>query len=302
MSTSTPQEDKPGTVRRLGTSLFIKLTTPASEPWHVIYSLGPQRVSGWQSHECMEGAKVVGYAPLAECYDPLNNRLIAELAAGPLDLDPETATLEEVLQHTYELRARVDERPRDLIEGSGRLGGRPKLDKGEIHLAKWLVSLDDPIGTPGGEERRTINLTQIIARAHAVLSRSWPDWYLGPTATDPDPLKMWHHHCGQEVLFIKADGETHAACGCGQQWDSYGASLSLAHNFLATRGTTAQESDVARVATAVAQHFMEEGEDTTCNCGALVVDWNDHIARVILTTAPRPFIIAQDPVAEVDHG
>lgn len=32
-------------------------------------------------------------------------------------------------------------------------------------FARWVVSLDDPIDTPGGQERRTVTLTKIIARA-----------------------------------------------------------------------------------------------------------------------------------------
>lgn len=43
-------------------------------------------------------------------------------------------------------------------------------------------------------------------------------WHYGPTATDPDPGKMWHYGCGQEVLYVD-DG---AVCGCGATWDENG--------------------------------------------------------------------------------
>lgn len=43
-------------------------------------------------------------------------------------------------------------------------------------------------------------------------------WHYGPTATDPDPGKMWHYSCGGEVLYL-GDGYI---CRCGQQWDDGG--------------------------------------------------------------------------------
>lgn len=42
-----------------------------------------------------------------------------------------------------------------------------------------------------------------------------PDgFHYGPTDTDPDHGKMWHHGCGQEVYA----GDNIYTCGCGAQW------------------------------------------------------------------------------------
>jgi hypothetical protein len=65
--TTRPQEDRVGTVRRLGNSWFVKLVEPAPEPWHVVCSDGQQDVSGWQDDESMEDCEVVGYLPVVEC-------------------------------------------------------------------------------------------------------------------------------------------------------------------------------------------------------------------------------------------
>ena len=37
------------------------------------------------------------------------------------------------------------------------------------------------------------------------------EWHYGPTATDPDPGRMWHTGCGREVLYI----EYGLLCECG---------------------------------------------------------------------------------------
>lgn len=124
-----------------------------------------------------------------------------------------------------------DERPRDVIEGSGRAGHSHLRE-----LAIWLLTLDDPIGTPGGEERRRVTLTQIIERARAALAGT-----------------PYHH------------------------------------NYLTLHDTDAQEADVARVAAQVAEHYpMDDPEQ--CACGARIANWNDHVARVILTAAPGPLL------------
>ena len=39
-------------------------------------------------------------------------------------------------------------------------------------------------------------------------------YHYGPTATDPEPGKMWHYDCGGEVFFID-DG--HVCLKCGEQ-------------------------------------------------------------------------------------
>jgi hypothetical protein len=59
--------DPIGTVRKLGNSYFIRLVEPTSEPWHVMWSEGPQNVSGWQDDETMAAAEKVGYAPILDC-------------------------------------------------------------------------------------------------------------------------------------------------------------------------------------------------------------------------------------------
>jgi hypothetical protein len=41
------------------------------------------------------------------------------------------------------------------------------------------------------------------------------DWHYGPTATDPDPGKMWHNDCGQGVMYLEGGH----ICGCGAQDD-----------------------------------------------------------------------------------
>lgn len=49
----------------------------------------------------------------------------------------------------------------------------------------------------------------------AIAEASGLNWHYGPTAADPEPGKMWHYGCGQEVLIID-DG---LICGCGAQDD-----------------------------------------------------------------------------------
>ncbi len=39
------------------------------------------------------------------------------------------------------------------------------------------------------------------------------DWHYGPTDTDPDPGKMWHYDCGQEVMYLEGGH----ICRCGAQ-------------------------------------------------------------------------------------
>lgn len=63
----TPEENRVGVIRWYGGSAFIKLDEPASEPWHVVLSMGQQDVSGWQSNEDMAGTPIAGYAPLRYC-------------------------------------------------------------------------------------------------------------------------------------------------------------------------------------------------------------------------------------------
>jgi hypothetical protein len=69
-SDTLPADDPIGTARALRGHVYVKLSRPASEPWHVVYSPGPQRYSGWQDNETMEEAPVVGYLPIKECYEP----------------------------------------------------------------------------------------------------------------------------------------------------------------------------------------------------------------------------------------
>lgn len=44
-----------------------------------------------------------------------------------------------------------------------------------------------------------------------------PPWHYGPTATDPDPGKMWCDDCRREVYWFDGIG----TCGCGQ-WEDEG--------------------------------------------------------------------------------
>lgn len=62
---------------------------------------------------------------------------------------------------------------------------------------------------------RAMNAIQSLfsGECELVMPRPALDYHYGPTADDPDPGKMWHYGCGQEVLFIE-DG---LICGCGAQ-------------------------------------------------------------------------------------
>ncbi len=71
-------------------------------------------------------------------------------------------------------------------------------------------------------------------------------WHYGPTATDPEPGKMWHDGCGREVMFIE-DGHI---CGCGAQdaddEDAPISSVAEAHAMLTSHALNAlwSRSDV----------------------------------------------------------
>ncbi len=95
-----PQDDKVGTVRRLGNSWFAKLVEPRSEPWHVVCSNGQQNVSGWQSDEDMQDCPVVGYLPIVECYTPPEVEAARELYRGVARVhDALRAQINAVLDH-----------------------------------------------------------------------------------------------------------------------------------------------------------------------------------------------------------
>lgn len=62
---TAPADERPGALRILvGDHLFVKLAQPASEPWHLVYCLGDQRLSGWQSDEDMVDAAPAGRIPV----------------------------------------------------------------------------------------------------------------------------------------------------------------------------------------------------------------------------------------------
>lgn len=62
---TSPADEPVGALRILGGDhLYVKLTQPASEPWHFVYCLGEQRYSGWQSNECMEGTQPADRIPV----------------------------------------------------------------------------------------------------------------------------------------------------------------------------------------------------------------------------------------------
>jgi hypothetical protein len=42
-----------------------------------------------------------------------------------------------------------------------------------------------------------------------------PQWRYGPSASDPDPAKVWCEGCGDEVLWFDGVG----VCDCGQWSD-----------------------------------------------------------------------------------
>lgn len=63
-----PAADPIGTVRETQNHIYVKLATPADEPWHIAWCHGEQFMSGWQSNECMVGStKWDGYLPVREC-------------------------------------------------------------------------------------------------------------------------------------------------------------------------------------------------------------------------------------------
>jgi hypothetical protein len=52
-------------------------------------------------------------------------------------------------------------------------------------------------------------------QAQAVSGTDELRWHYGPTATDPDPGKMWCCDCGGEVMIF----DDAYVCSCGRQSD-----------------------------------------------------------------------------------
>lgn len=61
------------------------------------------------------------------------------------------------------------ERLRDRLDKALEAEGGPSLTSKYTDFLQWLVRMDDPLDNQGIEDRRVVTLTQIIAKARALL-------------------------------------------------------------------------------------------------------------------------------------
>jgi hypothetical protein len=130
---SNPVDDPVGTVRRLRSSWYVKLSRPAEEPWHIACSDGPQRYSGWQDNETMADCPVVGYLPITECAEH-----DARDAAAPSPL-PDSETEPDAMQWGYREHPAEDVEP--VLEKYARFRAQDEhltLVQREVRYGPWI--------------------------------------------------------------------------------------------------------------------------------------------------------------------
>jgi len=164
---TAPRDEQVGALRiAAGDHLFVKLARPANEPWHLVYCPGDQRMSGWQSNECMEGTVPAGRIPVELAVPP------AEDVCRPVQLEVAGEEL-VVAVHGREPMTELDRAHfAEVVAAAQRAVAAQHPNVGVVQellaasrLARWCIP-DGPVGRIGQHDGTAVK-DRLAAAARA---------------------------------------------------------------------------------------------------------------------------------------